>query len=1186
MAHEDVVTELLLRWEEQPSLTPEELCQEYQGHPDHAALLEAVQQGIRALKAAAQLLDTTPEEDNSAPGPQPPRDPATWTAPGLRYRPLGFHAKGGLGEVFRAHDEELHREVALKRLQERHRGDAESHRRFLREAEITARLQHPGIVPVYGLGQDGDGRLCYAMRFVEGDTLADALKRFHEADQQPGRDAGERSLALRELLGRFVTVCRTVAYAHGRGVIHRDLKPGNVLLGDYGETLVVDWGLAKPFKRPQAEQTAGEDAPIAPGGPTEDGTHVGQAMGTPAYMSPEQAQGHWDVVGPASDIYSLGATLYAVLTGEAPFKGGVAEILAKVKRGDFLAPRQVKRTCPGALEAICLKAMAAKPEARYATALDLAADVEHWLADEPVAAWREPLPARLGRWVRRHKALVAGTAALVLTGLLLGGSNLLWLRWQRMATAQEVGEQLKKAEDVLKGIGDPAEALQALEHAEGRLAAGGPGHLRVAIERLRQDVALIAQLDDARLQRSLIGASSTPKATGPAGEDFDYAGADHLYAQAFAGHDLGIDMVDAEEAARRISASVLRARLTAALDDWAYVKDQLRRGDGEPLRAVAQLIDDDRWRQRLRKLEVRRNPVALEELARGEEILTQLPENVELLSVALVAARKRDAAVSLLRLAQQRHPTDFWINFHLATFLEPKNPTIAEERIGFYRAALAQRPRSPVAFYNLGLALQPQGKLDEAVHAQRQAIALEPRFAAAYNGLGVAYYSQGKLAEALDAYRQALAMKHDFAAAHSNLGAALADQGRLDEALQAYDKAIALQPGYAPAYYNRGNALQKQSKLVEAVKAYRQAIDRKADFAAVYYSLGNALQAQRQMGAAVEAYHQAITRKPDFPEAHYNLGNALHGQNQPAQAVKAYRQAVALKPDYALAYYNLGKILHDQGKLEEAVQAYRQAILHRPDQALAYTNLSIALGDQGKVEEAVTVLREAITRQPDFALAHYNLGLTLGHLGRFTDALKFLQRSQQLGYPSAEWISNTQQMIDLDSRLAKVIRDEAKPANAKERIGFAELCKTYRHLYAASARLYEEAFTDQPGLADDASDDRITHRYSAACAAALAGCGQGEDAAKLDSKERTRLRQQALTWLRADLAVSVKSLEDHPAKARDAVLEQMQSWQKDADLAGVRERSALVLLPEVERQQWHKLWDEVEELRQRLAVHK
>src|SRR5262249_2284290 len=177
---------------------------------------------------------------------------------------------------------------------------------------------------VYGLGQYADGRPFYAMRFIHGDNLKEAIRRFHEAES-PSRDPGERRLALRQLLGRFIDVCNAVAYAHSRGVLHRDLKPGNIMLGRYGETLVVDWGLAKPIgsvRAPSVSEGLEEPTLRPSSGSGMAVTQMGSAIGTPAYMSPEQAAGQLDKLGPASDIYSLGATLYALLTGQAPFRKG------------------------------------------------------------------------------------------------------------------------------------------------------------------------------------------------------------------------------------------------------------------------------------------------------------------------------------------------------------------------------------------------------------------------------------------------------------------------------------------------------------------------------------------------------------------------------------------------------------------------------------------------------------------------------------------------------------------------------------------------------------------------------------------------------------------------------------------------------------------------------------------------
>jgi WD40 repeat protein len=341
---------------------------------------------------------------------------------GARFRTLRLHARGGLGEVFVALDQELHREVALKQIQEKFAGDDECRSRFVQEAEITGGLEHPGVVPVYGMGAHPDGRPYYAMRLIQGDTLKDAIRKLH---------AGEPGVTLRGLLTRFVAVCNAVAYAHSRGVLHRDLKPANVLLGKYGETLVVDWGLAKAVGH-EVTQSAGkefDEATLVPrSGDSSLQTQQGSAVGTPAYMSPEQAVGRLQKVGPTSDVYSLGATLYTVLTGRPAIEAQVtAEALEKVRKGEWKPPRQVNSRTPAALDAVCRKAMALKPENRYPTALALAADVEAWLADEPVSAWREPRTLRLRRWVGRHRTLVTAAAAAAAVVMLALGAGVVLL---------------------------------------------------------------------------------------------------------------------------------------------------------------------------------------------------------------------------------------------------------------------------------------------------------------------------------------------------------------------------------------------------------------------------------------------------------------------------------------------------------------------------------------------------------------------------------------------------------------------------------------------------------------------------------------------------------------------------------------------------------------------------------------
>ena len=420
MSDEKRLAELCSTWEAAYSRgkerSAEDICSEYDC-PHLAERLESAIEQIKQEHSGDQtdLHFTPPEPGGSIPIPDwlesAPNAGDSQTAlpiddfSELRYKPVRFHAKGGLGEVFVARDEEVSREVALKRIQPKEADWEENRLRFLREAEITGRLEHPGVVPIYGMGVASSGQPYYAMRFIRGESFHEAAHKYHRQRSSP-ETANAAHQHLRKLLQNFVAVCNTIAYAHSRGVIHRDIKPANIMLGKYGETLVVDWGLAKYGSREEHHRKGSEEESLHPTRKkSAEATELGMAMGTPAYMSPEQATGQWPKVGPAADIFSLGATLYHLLVGRPPYQGENA--LWACREWDFPAPREIRADIPKPLSAICLQAMAKQPKDRYKTALNMAQDVEQWLADEPVSAWQEPWYIKTRRWLNRRRTLVA-----------------------------------------------------------------------------------------------------------------------------------------------------------------------------------------------------------------------------------------------------------------------------------------------------------------------------------------------------------------------------------------------------------------------------------------------------------------------------------------------------------------------------------------------------------------------------------------------------------------------------------------------------------------------------------------------------------------------------------------------------------------------------------------------------------
>ena len=326
--------------------------------------------------------------------------------PDSHYIPQETIGKGGMGEIVLCIEQNTRRQVAMKRMLPTTARHPRQRARFVEEAQVTAQLEHPNIVPVHELGRDAQGSIYFTMKLVKGRSLGEILT---------GLRDGEESHSLVELLQIFLKICDGVAFAHSRGVIHRDLKPGNIMVGDFGEVLVMDWGIARILSRGQGDD---DEASVSSDRDETDipGLHTtaGAAMGSPSYMPPEQASGHIERIDHRSDIYALGAILYATLTLQRPVTGKTAEsIITKVVRGDISPPekRTPERDIPRELSAVAMKCMAKYRRGRYASVPELQRDISLYLEGRSVSAAPDSFTQALVKFVKRNKGISIAVAA-------------------------------------------------------------------------------------------------------------------------------------------------------------------------------------------------------------------------------------------------------------------------------------------------------------------------------------------------------------------------------------------------------------------------------------------------------------------------------------------------------------------------------------------------------------------------------------------------------------------------------------------------------------------------------------------------------------------------------------------------------------------------------------------------------
>jgi tetratricopeptide (TPR) repeat protein len=556
------------------------------------------------------------------------------------------------------------------------------------------------------------------------------------------------------------------------------------------------------------------------------------------------------------------------------------------------------------------------------------------------------------------------------------------------------------------------------------------------------------------------------------------------------------------------------------------------------------------------------------------------------LGIALQMKGMDKDAVRELRRACRLRPDLFYSYLTLGNILVKQKDRL-DEAIVAYREAVRLKKDLWQAYDGLAGACRKKGRLDEAIAAYRELLRLKPNEAEYHNNFGNALMAKGRMEEAVREYREAMRIKNDSALVHYNLGLALAAMSRLAEAIPEYQEAIRLKSHRGEYHENLAVAFAQTGRLDEALHEFKEAVRLGKNNAALHSNLSNILRMKGKFDEAISECHQAILLNNKVAEPHNNLGLALVEKGRLDEAVAEYHTAIQLKRDFpdirgnlglAEIYHNLGLALGKMGRLDEAISAYREAILLKKDLVSAHNGLAITLRRKGQLGDAVAEFQRVAQIEPESPAAHFNLAVVLLDQGRFAEALAAAKRSNELGsrtpgwrHPSAQMVREAERWVELEAKLPKVLQGRVQPANVAERIALAELCARHKKRYVAAARFYAEAFAAQPALA---SDLRAQRRYDAACAAALASCGRGEDAKALGDKERARLRWQALRWLRAELEPYVPFVDNGPAPAIRLIKQRLQHWQEDTDFARVR-ADALTRLPQAEREAWAKLWANV-----------